>query len=232
MNQNYNPLSMTAAPTIGTWNYGSIGGSPAEVGPSGNITPAVAGPYGGISAPAYNNPYNPATMSMESQYNQAPLNTFANQAMRTGPSTWAQLQDAQQNQLAANANDQSVARGNSETADTDSRLAQQGGLTSGARERAAEAGQKDTTAAIQNNQKQNSMNQMQVGVNDESNRMSQLGQLPGMELQSLQPFQTDVQNTMAAANSANQYNTAQQQMYNQAVASNQQANATAASGKK
>lgn len=210
-----NPLSMTPQPTIQTYNYG-------------NISPD----YNGMGSPTYNNPYNPATMSISNQYNGAPLSMFAQQAMRTGPSTWAQMSDAQQNQLAANANDQQVARGNSATADTESRLAQQGGLTSGARERAAEAGQKDTTAAIQSNQKQNSMNQMQVGVNDESNRISQLGQLPGMELQSLQPFEMDVQNTMGAANSANQYNQSQQQMYNQAVGANQQAQATANSGKK
>ena len=215
MSTNYNPLAMTGSPTIQSYNYGSI--SPD---------------FAGMGSPTYNNPYNPATMSIASQYDQTPLNMYAQQAERTGPSTWAQMSDAQQNQLAANANDQATARGNSATADTEARLAQSGGLSSGARERAAEGGQKDTTAAIQNNQKQNSMNQMQVGVNDESNRISQLGQLPGMELQSLQPFEMDVNNTMNAANSANTYNANQQQMYNQAVAAKQQSDATENSGKK
>lgn len=229
---NNNPFAMMPTPQIqNNFDYGAIGGFPGGT-VNGVTLPGMPGPYAGIKQPVYNNAYDPLTMSSSAQYNRTPLTMLEQNAMRSGPSAWAQMSNAQQNTLAAQANDLARARGNSQTADTQSRLAQQGGLTSGARERAAEAGQKDTTAAIQGNDKQNSLNQMQVGINDEQNRISQLGQLPGMELESLKPFQMDVQNNIASADKANQYNLAQQQMYNQAIAANQQANATENSGKK
>ena len=204
--------------------------------------------------PFYNPVYNSQTMALtpelQSQLNSIDtsnmdqsVSNFADLANRQGPSAWATLADQQQNQLASNARDRGASEANAQTAQAIDTLGSSGGVSSGARERAAEGGAKNYMNMSQDASRQNSLNQMQIGVNDQQNKMQEMGMLPGMEMQALQPKfqkanmweqarQTDVGNAMNANQSANSWN---QNMYNQqmqAWGANQQANATAKSGKK
>ena len=248
---NTSPLTgQSLAPGYGYDANGNIvyqGGSPVYSDGSAN--------YDGMPDTPYYNPiYNPSTESLApglqqdlSQINLQPLDQsvaqFADLAERQGPSAWATSAGQQQNQLAEDALEKGAAESNAATAGAIDTLGSSGGVSAGARERAAEAGANNYTNMAQNTSRQNSLNQLQIGVNDQQNKMQEMGMLPGMESQALQPqFQEanmweqarsqDVNNAINANNSANQWN---QNMYNQqmqAWGANQQANATANSGKK
>lgn len=252
-----NPLSMSVA-----------GGPQANGLPpgytydqNGNIitqggTALMSGPeYAGMpTTPFYNPIYNPQTQSLlpgvESQLAGIDLTgldqsvkSFQDLADRQGPSAWATLANQQQNALAENARERGAGETNASTAAALDQLGSSGGITSGARERVAEAGQKNYMNMNQDVSRQNTLNQLQIGVNDQQNKMQEMGMLPGMEMQALQPeFQKanmwegahagDIQNQIGSNEYANQWN---QNLYNQqmsAWAANQQAKATANSGKK
>lgn len=194
------------------------------------------------TAPGFTPIYNPNTMSMLPGYeqymqnNDQGYNAFRGQALRTGPSNWANLATVQQGQQAADQTNKAIAQGGANEATADSQLAMQGGLASGARERAAESGANATTGAEQGIARQEGQNVLQIGMNDEQNRMSELGQLPGMEDQRAQQWQNvkqnDLSNSMNENQAVNSYN---QNLYQQqltAWGAAQQANATANSGKK
>ena len=193
------------------------------------------------TAPGYNPVYNPQTMSLMPGYNQYLNNNsqgydaFKGMALRTAPSNWANLASTQQDLQGADQLNKAVQSGNANTAGVDSQLSMQGGLSSGARERAAESGGLATTAAEQGINRQTGQNKLQISMNDEQNRMSELGQLPGMEMSRAGAMegvaQTDLQNQMAGNQSVNTYN---QNLYGnqmQAWAAGKQAQATANSGK-
>lgn len=202
--------------------------------------------------PGYNPIYDPLSMSitpeLQQQLQGINLNTegldaFRQQALRKGPSSWAQL--AQQDQLAqaSNAREQGAKQTNAQTAQADDNLAATGGLSSGARERTAQEGAKNYMAMSQDLTRQSNLNDMQIGMNDEQNRIQQLGMLPGMEVQSLQPElqkasmwegakANDVSNQMQALQSTNDWN---KYLYGQQMsgwAAQQQGYATEHSGKK
>jgi len=103
-------------------------------------------------------------------YNTQGLEALRNEALRTGPSQWAVMQQAQQgNQLAQ-------AQGG-QLAQAQSRLAASGGLSGGARERLMNS---SMTQGLLNRQNLNSS----IANQDEQKRMATLSALPGQELQS------------------------------------------------
>ena len=160
------------------------------------------------------------------------INAYRSQALRTGPSTWANLQKTSTAAQTANQKEAAAQAGNAATAEAESRLASQGGLSSGAKERAAEGGANQTLNTQQDLTRQQNLNDLQTGINDETNRIQQLGALPGLENQATQPLYQKasiLSNANAQENQAlNQYNMSAAQIQQAAIGANQTANATIA----
>lgn len=204
------------------------------------------------NAPDYKPSYDRLSMGMQPGLDAqlAALNTdrrginkYREEALRSGPSTWAQLASAQQDELARQARGQAVAENMGQMAGARSQLAMRGGINSGARERIATSGMRNAMDASQNALRQANANKMQIGINDEQNRMNQLQALPGMENTAVQPDldriklwgqgrQFDVQNQIGETDKENLFNMNRYQQQMQAWAANKQANATENSGKK
>lgn len=193
------------------------------VNPYGQST-TVANPndpnYGGIaSTPGYVPIYQPAPGDQEG------LNAFKQMAMSKGPSPWALLSTQNQALQAQNERDKGAKSTAGAAAAARDQLAAQGGLSSGARERIAETGDTNYTNMSQDVGRQENLNNLQIGMNDQQNKIQELSQVPAME-------QTIAANKMAEGKSENDFN---QNLYNQqmqAWAAGQQANATAHAGKK
>lgn len=223
---NYNPaLWMQGNP-----NYYGIPQSPdynAIYDQSMNLTPQVQAQLGAINTKGIG----------------SAVDAYRNEAMRKNPSAWANLSKQEQDMLQAQSQDKGAASVRGQTAGELSTLGSSGGLSSGARERAATAGAHNAIDMTQDLSRQGNLNKMQIGINDEKNRVSQLSQLPGMEAAALQPqFQKEGiwqnaanqnnQNTIAANQNANQWNQNLYQTQMQAWGANKQANATENAGKK
>lgn len=106
---------------------------------------------------------------------------YKNEALRTGPSAWAQLQ---QQQIAAqtNANKEAGARqAISGMNQGNSALAMRGGLSAGARGLAARSGARDLLMARQQAARAGDTNSLQLATTDESNRVGQLANLASSE---------------------------------------------------
>lgn len=190
--------------------------------------------------PAYVVAYDPSTMSLADylagHYDHSGYDKFKSEALRSGPSKWASLakQDLNmQSAQARNSGSQQVAARNAQAED---QLGASGGLSSGARERVATEGAKNYLAMSQDIGRQNKMGGLQVGINDEQNRITQLSQLPGMEMQQAGMWtgakDKDVQNIVNENERRNQYN---QTIYGQKMggwSAAKTADAQAASGKK
>lgn len=209
--------------------------------------------YGMPQSPGYNPSYSSwmdLTPQVDARLNAidtkglaSAVDAFRNEAMRQGPSGWAKLAQQEQDLLAAQARDRGAQVSRGQTAQALSDLASSGGLSSGARERTAQAGAKNYIDMSQGVSRDSNLNKMQIGINDEKNRVQQLSMLPGMEQQALAPlFQKqsiwqqaanqNQQNVIAANKEANAFN---QNLYNQQVnawAADRQAKATENSGKK
>jgi hypothetical protein len=160
------------------------------------------------------------------------IDMYRQMAERTGPSTWANLAKESGALQTQNQQEQAQQTAAGQTAAAENALASNGGLSSGARERAEEGGETNYLDMSQNLERQNNMNNLQIGINDNQNQVQQLGALPGLENTALQPlFQ---QAGMIAQNNQaqNAYNMNVFNQGNQAIAANQQAIATENSGKK
>lgn len=194
------------------------------------------------STPGFKPVYDAGSMAMLPKYeqylkqNSAGYDAFKQMAMRRGQSDWASLANTQQDMQAQDQTNKAVQSGNANTAAAEGQLAMQGGLSSGARERAAESGALATTGAEQGINRTAGQNKLQISMNDEQNRMSELGQLPGMESQRASQWegvnQADTSNQIGENQALNAFN---QNAYNQqmqAWAASKQAQATANSGKK
>ena len=232
------------------YNPGYVGGNWPTYSPDSS---SPWSPYYGMpSSPGYTTVFDPDTMSMadqiQSRLNGINLNTqgldaFRQQALRKGPSTWANLMNQKQYAEEGDQREQAKNEAASSQAQAEADLAMHGGLSSGARERLATSGARNLLSMSQDVGRQGSLNRMQIGINDEQNRISQLGMLPGMEVQALQPDlqkeqmweqakQTDLQRVQAENDRRNQWN---QNLYNQQMqswAANRQAQATENAGKK
>lgn len=185
--------------------------------------------------------YDPRTMSMLSdleelwpQYSKG-YDAFKEEALRKGPSQWLNM-----SRLAADlkTRDQKE-KGRQEvagaTAAAKNNLAAGGGLSSGARERAEEQGQKNVMSMSQGLTRENNLNDLNMNIQDEGNRVTQLQALPGMEKENLKMWQTakgqDVANQTAETGRLNNYNMTKYQADMSAWAGAKQADATANSGK-
>lgn len=193
-------------------------------------------PYTGMPAyPGYNPVYNPNTMSVGNTPNDTSgLQAFKAQALRTGPSAWAGMAEAKSNADQAAAIDQAQKQGAGATATAEGNLAMQGGLRSGAAERIQSAANKNAMDTSQNIATQGMANRSQIGINDEQNRITQLGMLPQMQ-QNQAEFQRqgqefDINNMLKENQNYNAYNLG---LYNTNMggwAAGKQANATMKSG--
>jgi hypothetical protein len=154
-------------------------------------------PYPGAmpSTPGYSPVYDPSTMASlpgtEDRLNtinpnRKGLEKFREEATRSRPSVWARLSKEKNFSEEAGARDRNRAVGRNAVAQAESDLAMRGGLSSGARERIARKGATDVLAMDQDVSRQANTNEMQIDINDEQNRISQLSMLPGMENQAYQ----------------------------------------------
>lgn len=178
---------------------------------------------------------------LQSQLNSIPvnmqgINAYSAEALRKGPSAWANLAKVQNAEQLEAQKEQALKQGAGQTAAAEDNIASSGGLSSGARERAAESGATNVLDMQQGLQKQGNENDLQIGINDEQNRISQLGALPGLENEAIQPlFQKAdiISNAEAQQNAAE--NTFNMNLYNTqmgAWGAQQTANAISNSGKK
>lgn len=190
---------------------GAVGGALGSAfGTGGTVLGGLLGGLGGKGgafAPQPPPPYNPGSYKDRTgiyagapeipgyqQYgpelNTQGLEKYRQEATRTGPSAWAGLMGKQQEQEYQKALEASRGQLASQTAGAESALAMRGGLSSGARERLQKQGLLAQMQAGQNLSQQKSANLLQAAINDEQNRIAQLGALPGMELQALAPSRT------------------------------------------
>jgi hypothetical protein len=190
--------------------------------------------------PQYAQAYDPTKQSLAEyltgKYDPSALSAFKDQAMRKGPSSWAALAQQSNRANESNSRERGASEISGQTAQAQDALAARGGLSSGARERTAQEGSKNYLAMSQDLAREGNMNDMQIGMNDEQNRIQQLSMLPGMEQDQAKmyegAYQQDVANTTAENERRNNYN---QNIYNQqmqAWAADRQAFATEHSGKK
>lgn len=114
------------------------------------------------------------------------LDAFSKEAMRTGPSAWAGLARTQNKQNATDAYNRGSAQTASQGQASRDQLAMTGGLTGGAAERSAMDTSKNMLSMGQDIGRQENQNDLQIGINDEQNRIGELSSLPGMQLQGSQ----------------------------------------------
>lgn len=123
------------------------------------------------------------------------LNAFANQAERTGPSTWANEATAKSYTDQAHSADTLAKTAMSNTGTSEANLAQTGGSRSGANERIQTSGNRSAMAGMQGLAAEGNSNRAQIGINDEQNRVTELGMLPGMEQQRADSINQNLQQT-------------------------------------
>lgn len=224
--------------------------------------PAGFNPYTGIKAPdpyadapkapEYISAYDPLTMALAPGMKQRldalkmdtrGLDAFRDMALRRGPSAWANQMTSKQYLEEADARERAKREARSSRAQAESDLAMRGGLSGGARERLAGGAMRDLLSMSQDTTRQGILNRMQIGVNDQTNKIQQLSQLPGMEnivydnaVKKEGMYDTALQGDNAAATAeANRKNAYEQNNYQQQMqmyGANKQAKAIENSGKK
>lgn len=115
------------------------------------------------------------------------LEEIRKRALGTGPSAWAQMAQQKAAGDIANQRSAATASGNSAQAQARAGLASHGGLRGGAAERLALGGQQNLMSQRQNLASQGAQNNLNIGLQDETQRTELLKGLPGMETQALQP---------------------------------------------
>lgn len=180
---------------IGDWVKNNAGGISGALigGPAGFLVgrglqgqaqdaKAAQSAYANRPDPYAGMPTAPTDVSSGVTRDTTGLDRFKQEAFRTGPSNWAKLSLEQQKQNANAARDRGTAEVGTQYAKGMDDLAMTGGLTGGARERLANSAGRNQLDMSQQVGKQQSDNELQIGINDEQNRISQLGQVPGMDL--------------------------------------------------
>lgn len=192
--------------------------------------------------PDYHAAYDPNTMSMTGnlkslmpQFDQG-FNKYRDEALNNGPSAWLNMSRSKNALDMQGAKEKMALENAGQTASARDNLASIGGLSSGARERTAEQGQKNYMAMSQDLSRQGTVADMGLGVQDESNRIGKLQNLTGMEETKMNDWQNakgqDVSNAMNENRAQNEF---AMNMYNTqmtALAAQRQAEATENSGKK
>lgn len=162
-----NPLGIGTG-GMGNQNWGSIGMN-APFGSGG-------GGGGGTPAPTGNLPL----LSQTPGYQAA-----QDQALSRAPSPWTNLAKRQQDQLKTESIDNANATNASSVAGADSNLAATGGLSSGARERIAEGGNKSLMGLIQNANQTNLNNNMSIdttGAQQKQSALNSFNALTGQDI--------------------------------------------------
>lgn len=106
---------------------------------------------------------------------------YKSEAMRSGPSAWANMQLQQQQQEAQNQKSQAAVQAMTGNSQAQSQLAMRGGLGGGARTSLARSSQRDLLNARQGVGRQASINRLSTLAGDEQNRIQQLGNLASAE---------------------------------------------------
>lgn len=202
--------------------------------------------------PTWSNIFDPKTMSLTPEIStrldgintdKRGINQFRSEALRTGRSPWAMLAHKGQDLEQGKALDLGTRTAASQGAGARGQLAMRGGLTSGARERIAGNQANSVLDMTQNVAGQGAQNRLQIDMNDEQNRIGQLGQLPGMENLAIQPDldktklygqarQLDIGNTIGNNQSKNAFDMGLYGEKMKAWAAEKQAKAIDDSGKK
>lgn len=200
----------------GQWAMGGGLGQP----PGGN--PADGG-TGLTGAPPGNDTMTSRMGAIDSA-NNAGYNALTSEALRNGPSSYYSAANSANALDQKNLKDKAGADAAGQTAKARSDLAAQGGLSSGARERTAETGSKNYMDMSQGITRQGQVNQMNMQLQDQGNKLKALGELPGVE-------QNKVNAWEAAAQSDRDYNYQIWAKQQEIAAANAQANATLNAGK-
>lgn len=157
----------------GQWFMGGAGGpnqgKPGDVG-NGGLTGAP-GAYQSMTG---------RMMDVDAANSQG-YNALKGEALRTGPSGWFNAQNSYNKLDEKNMRDRAGAEASGQTAKARSDLAAQGGLSSGARERVAENGQKNYMNMSQDITRQGQLNNMNMQVQDQGNKLKALSAMPGIE---------------------------------------------------
>lgn len=163
---------------------------------------------------------------------------YKQEALRKGPSAWAQIQ-SQQADATAMANKEAAARQAQSGMNAGiQNLATHGGVSSGARGLAARSSSRDLLMARQNAARAGDTAKLNIASTDEGNRVGQLGQLATTE-QNLGQYNKTLEGKQQEFNIQNMLNEQSQKRayndntYNQQMstwAANKQAEATARSG--
>lgn len=207
---------------------------------------------GAPGSPAYNPVWNPSMAmapgvasdmaQIPDLSDQAGYKAFTSEAMGAGDLPWLSKAYQQQHELGNQARERGGAEVAGQTAGAESALASGGGLSSGARERAAEGGAKNFMSMSQGTARDEANNAMQIGITGAQQKQQMLGQVPGMEQADLSmkmgkeqavnsARQTDLQGAETASAGANQWNQGLYTSQMQATAAQAQADAIKNSGK-
>jgi len=115
--------------------------------------------------------------------NDQGLDKFRSEALRDGPSQFANLQQQQLGVQQGQRRDDAAAQAAQGRAQAFSQLAQSGGLSGAARERIGQSGARNLLQSRQNIARQGQQSGLDISAQDEQRRIGQLQQLPGMEMQ-------------------------------------------------
>ncbi len=173
----------------------------------GSMTPSQ------VKYDASGKPINPGYQTFEAPYSDPrAMDKFRDEALRKGPSAWSTMQNRSIDANTMNAKNQIAAGSQGSAATARGQLATHGGLTGGARERIARGSTQSALSMTQDANNQGNMNKMQTGINDEQNRIQQLGMVPAMQnTQNQFDMQAGMANTQG-------YNTFNQNNYSDAMA--------------
>lgn len=141
--------------------------------------------------------------AVNQNYDPRALQQYQAEASRSGPSKWSVLAGQQQNNAAMNSKDQLAKDIYGQNASAQANLAMRGGLTGGARERVAREGNQNFMGMSQGVNQQRTQNLYDIAAKDEQNRVTMLGNVPGMQAQRAGLF-----------GQANQYDTTAMNAYN------------------
>ena len=111
------------------------------------------------------------------------LDKFRSEALREGPSAFANLQQEKLQAEQLGRRDDAASQQAQAQAQAQAQLASSGGLSGGARERLAGGGARDLLRQRQDISRQGQLSRLDIAGQDEGRRVDQLGRLPGMELQ-------------------------------------------------
>ena len=110
------------------------------------------------------------------------LDAFRNEALRTGPSGWATLQEQLSDQRRSEALDRSTQQAGAFGASQRAGLASRGGLSGGAAERIGRSSAEQGMMLGQDAYRQAGQEKLDIGIQDENRRMATLSALPQMDM--------------------------------------------------